>query len=135
MRELTHKEIAERLREMSVSIAGRDMPMAIEAFAKELDPQPDYPPYGVPVEVQSDNGPWYMGMSVGAGMVRVSTYGGPIREWDEWRIPPVDWERVPEALKSRHIMRSGDVFWYCERTPGGKAAYHIDNRPEASDEV
>jgi len=35
---MTNKEIAERLRKMSVSIAGRDMPMAIEAFADELDP-------------------------------------------------------------------------------------------------
>ena len=35
---MTNKEIAERLRKMSVSIAGRDMPMAIEAFAGELDP-------------------------------------------------------------------------------------------------
>jgi len=37
---MTNKEIVERLRKMSVSIAGRDMPtaMAIEAFANELDP-------------------------------------------------------------------------------------------------
>ena len=35
---MNDKEIAARLREMSVSIAGKDMPMAIEAFANELDP-------------------------------------------------------------------------------------------------
>ena len=133
---MVNKEIAERLREImrapSLTLENREQ---LGAIADDLDPQPDYPPYGVPVEVRSVSSPWYIVMSVGAGMTRISsTDVGPIREWDEWRIPPVDWERVPEALKSRHIMRSGDVFWYCERTPGGEGCYHVDNRPEASDE-
>ena len=133
---MANKEIAERLREImrapSLTLENREQ---LGAIADDLDPQPKYPPYGVPVEVRSVSSPWYIVMSVGAGMTRVSTDVGPIREWDEWRIPPVDWGRVPEDIVCRVIFRNGDILWNKESWSLTEEIYHIDNRPEASDEV
>lgn len=134
---------ADKIRDVSDVVTGTRLSTAqIESISGTLRQvaatlegrEESWPPYGVPVEVDIDGHVCRSGNSLGDGSARCGANEYNLREC-QWRIMPVDWRRVDPMFCSRAISMTGDIFWYTTATPTDMTyVYHIDNRPEGSNE-